>query len=112
MKLFSKNYNICDMTKQADILSDFLDTNTIEALPAFLDKSSDYNSSADLIAVAFGGNEGFSSIDESGAFCREAVPKRIKQILRGPMRSDLHHLLTALFFQITLAGAEPDDRRV
>ncbi len=55
------------MTKQADILSDFLDTNTIEALPAFLDKSSDYNSSADLIAVAFGGNEGFSSIDESGA---------------------------------------------
>ena len=51
-------------------------------------------------------------VDESGAFCREAVPKRIKQILRGPMRSDLHHLLTALFFQITLAGAEPDDRRV
>ena len=55
------------MTKQADILSDFLDTNTIEALPAFLDKSSDYNSSADLIAIAFGANGDFSSIDESGA---------------------------------------------
>ena len=25
------------------------------------------------------------------------------------MRSDLHHFLTALFFQIALAGAEPDD---
>ena len=54
------------MTKQADILSDFLDSNTINALPAFLDKTTDFEPSADLIAVAFGAEKGFSKTDEAG----------------------------------------------
>lgn len=55
------------MTKQADILSDFLDSNTINALPAFLEKTSDYEASADIIAQAYGAQEGFSKTDEAGA---------------------------------------------
>ncbi len=55
------------MTKEADILSDFLDTKTIDALPAFLDKSTDFESSADLIAIAFGADKDFSKIDEAAS---------------------------------------------
>ena len=55
------------MTKQADILSDFLDSNTISALSDFLDKSDSFESAADLIAVAFGANDGFSKTDDDGA---------------------------------------------
>ncbi|MBR1639158.1 MAG: hypothetical protein IJ688_07215 [Treponema sp.] len=54
------------MTKQAEILSDFLDSNTINSLPAFLENSSGFESSVDLIAVAFGSNDGFSKTDENG----------------------------------------------
>ena len=55
------------MTKQADILSDFVDSNTISALSDFLDKTDSFESAADLIAVAFGATNGFSKIDDSGA---------------------------------------------
>jgi len=55
------------MTKQADILSDFLDSNTISALPAFLEKPSDFQAPADLIAEAFGAKKEFSATDEEAA---------------------------------------------
>lgn len=42
------------MTKQTELLSEFLDGNTIAALSDFLDKSSDFEQSAALIASAFG----------------------------------------------------------
>ena len=51
------------MTKQAEILSEFLDTNTIEALSAFLDKETGFESSANLIATAFGSDTDFSKMD-------------------------------------------------
>lgn len=51
------------MTKQAEILSEFLDSNTIEALSAFLDKESGFESSANLIATAFGSENDFSKMD-------------------------------------------------
>ena len=48
------------MTKQAGEISDFLDTNTINALSTFLEKEKGYESSADLIAIAFGSEKGFA----------------------------------------------------
>jgi len=52
------------MTKQAEILSEFLDTNTIEALSSFLDKENGYDSSADKIAEAFGSGSDFSKMTD------------------------------------------------
>ncbi len=54
------------MTKQADILSEFLDSDTISALSSFLEKDSGYESSADLIASAFGSGKEFTKIDSDG----------------------------------------------
>ena len=48
------------MTKQADEISEFLDSKTIDALGTFLKKDKGYESSADLIAIAFGSEKGFS----------------------------------------------------
>lgn len=67
MNFFVKNFNIYNMMKQADILSDFLDDNTINALPDFLEKSNDFETSADIIASAFGADANFSRTDENGA---------------------------------------------
>ena len=54
------------MTKQADEISDFLDSKTIESLSTFLEKEKGFEASADAIAVAFGANEGFSKIKKDG----------------------------------------------
>jgi len=56
------------MTKQS-FISEFLDNETINALTSFLEKESDFNKSANLIANAFGYSKDFSSMDE------EAVSK-------------------------------------
>lgn len=45
-----------------EFLSEFLDSNTITSLKTFLAQSDDYNSSADVIASAFGAKPNFSSI--------------------------------------------------
>ena len=52
------------MTKQADILTEFLDKKTIDSLSSFLDKEKGYESSADAIASAFGSGKGFSKMKE------------------------------------------------
>lgn len=48
------------MTKQAEILSEFVDSNTIQALSDFLEKDSGYESAADAIAMAFGASKAIS----------------------------------------------------
>ena len=48
------------MTKQADILTEFLDSKTIDSLSTFLNKEKGYESSADAIAIAFGSGKGFA----------------------------------------------------
>ena len=48
------------MTKQADILTEFLDSKTIDSLSVFLDKDKGYESSVEKIAAAFGSKKGFS----------------------------------------------------
>lgn len=55
------------MTKQAEILTEFLDSNTIAALSSFLDMSKGYESSADIIASAFGSGENFSKMDKEAS---------------------------------------------
>lgn len=52
------------MIKQAEILTEFLDSKTISALSDFLDKNSGYDASANLIAKAFGSDESFSKISD------------------------------------------------
>lgn len=59
------------MTKQAEILSEFLDSDTISALSAFLEKANGYEASADLIAAAFGADSDFSKMND------EAVSKLV-----------------------------------
>ena len=54
------------MIKQADILSEFLDKDTINALSDFLEKKNGYDSSADKITKAFGSNKDISKLDEEG----------------------------------------------
>ena len=54
------------MTKQADEISEFLDSKTIDALGTFLGKEKGYESSADIIAIAFGSDKGFSKIKKDG----------------------------------------------
>lgn len=51
------------MIKQAELLSEFLDSNTISALSDFLDKTEGYDTAADKIACAFGADDGFSKMD-------------------------------------------------
>ena len=55
------------MTKQADILTEFLDTKTIDSLSHFLNKEKGYESSADAIAAAFGSGKGFSKMKADAA---------------------------------------------
>ena len=55
------------MTKQADILTEFLDTKTIDSLSTFLDKEKGFESSADTIALAFGSGKGFSKMNKDAA---------------------------------------------
>lgn len=55
------------MTKQAEILSEFLDKSTVSALSDFLTKSNDYDDSADKIASAFGSNQDFSNMTTEDA---------------------------------------------
>lgn len=52
------------MTKQDDILTEFLDSETISALSSFLENETDYESSADKIAAAFGSGDGFTNMNE------------------------------------------------
>lgn len=47
------------MSKYEEILSEFLDTDTLKAVPSFLNSDSDF-SSADLIASTFGADAGFT----------------------------------------------------
>ena len=51
-------------------------------------------------------------VDESGTFRLKAILEGIEQILRIQVRSEFPHFLAALFFQIALAGAEPDEGRI
>lgn len=50
------------MSQIEEFISMFLDTKTVDALNNFVEQNNDYSSSADLIAVAFGASEGFSSM--------------------------------------------------
>lgn len=53
------------MSKIDDFITEFLDSDTINALSDFINKADSYNSSADAIAMAFGASAGFSSMDET-----------------------------------------------
>jgi len=55
------------MTKQAGEISEFLDSKTISALSVFLEKDKGYEASADLIAIAFGSEKGFSKMKKDAA---------------------------------------------
>ena len=50
------------MTKQVDILSEFVDSEVINALSDFLNKSEDFDSDADIIATAFGSGFNISAL--------------------------------------------------
>lgn len=52
------------MIKQAEFLTEFLDSNTISALSDFLDKADNYEASADIIATAFGSGKDFSKMND------------------------------------------------
>ena len=54
------------MIKQAEEISEFLDSNTIKALSTFLENEKSYEKSADLIAIAFGSDKDFSKIKKPG----------------------------------------------
>ena len=54
------------MIKQAEEITEFLDSKTIESLGTFLDKDRGFEASADLIAIAFGAEKGFSKIKKDG----------------------------------------------
>ena len=55
------------MTKQADEISDFLDSKTIESLGSFLEKEKGFESFGDVIAIAFGAEKGFSKMKKDAA---------------------------------------------
>lgn len=57
-------FNILNMTKQAEILTEFIDTKTISALSDFLEKEKGYEDSANLIATMFGSSESFSKCSD------------------------------------------------
>lgn len=54
------------MIKQDELLAEFLDTNTINALSTFLENQTEYNDSADIIAIAFGAKKDFSKMQDEG----------------------------------------------
>ena len=53
------------MSKIDEFIAEFLDSKTVNALSDFINKAGDFNSSADLIATAFGAAAGFSSMDDA-----------------------------------------------
>lgn len=55
------------MTKQAEILTEFLDSKTIDALSGFLDNATGYEDSANIIAKAFGSGENFTKQNKEAA---------------------------------------------
>lgn len=55
------------MSKQNELISDFLDSQTISALSNFLDKAQEYEDSVNIIAKAFGASNDFSKIDEESS---------------------------------------------
>lgn len=50
------------MTKQAEFITEFLDSETIESLSVFLEKSENFEAAADVIATAFGSGKDFSKM--------------------------------------------------
>ncbi len=52
------------MVKQSEFLEEFLDSDTINALSKFLDSKEEYESSADMIALAFGAKKEFTKISD------------------------------------------------
>lgn len=52
------------MLEQDEFISDFLDSETIAALPAFITEKDNFSASADKIACAFGAKSGFSAMNE------------------------------------------------
>ena len=52
------------MVKQSEFLAEFLDSDTINALSKFLDSKEEYESSADMIALAFGAKKEFTKISD------------------------------------------------
>lgn len=49
------------MSKQDDFISEFLDSETVNALSEFVSNDSEFNKPADVIAAAFGSDKNFSS---------------------------------------------------
>ena len=54
------------MTNQEEFISEFLDEDTVKALPKFIAEPDNFYDAADLIAVAFGAEKGFSKMPEDG----------------------------------------------
>jgi len=52
------------MDKRNELLAEFLESNTINALSDFVNKDKGFEKSADVIATAFGANKGFSKMDD------------------------------------------------
>jgi len=50
------------MLEQDEFITEFLDADTVSALPIFISQKDNYNDSADKIACAFGAASGFSAI--------------------------------------------------
>ena len=48
------------------LISEFLDEETVKALPKFIDEADNFYEAADAIAVAFGAEKGFSKMPEDG----------------------------------------------
>jgi len=52
------------MLVQDEFISEFLDSDTVAALPAFISKNEDFTSSANKIACAFGASSDFSAMND------------------------------------------------
>ncbi|MCF0242116.1 MAG: hypothetical protein HUK25_05720 [Treponema sp.] len=55
------------MERDNELISDFLDADTVSELKNFIDKAEKYEKAADKIAVAFGSKSGFSKINSENA---------------------------------------------
>ena len=54
------------MTNQEEFISEFLDEDTVKALPKLIVEPDKFYEAADAIAVAFGAEKGFSKLPEEG----------------------------------------------
>ena len=54
------------MTNQEEFISEFLDEDTVKALPKFIAEPDNFYEAADAIAIAFGAEKGFSKMPEEG----------------------------------------------